>query len=103
MAQWFQKESELEYWMQPYTGMVMMPGYKRVLHTDTRLFFELYHQLLAMGYQETQLADDVVFRRWGKGDAIPVEIAFAKTVFGLARHKNLKPSATFNCLPGRQR
>ena len=97
MERWFCRESEIEYWLRPFTGRVTMPGYRHVLHTDTRLCFDLYWQLLELGYTEAQLADDVVFRRWGKGIPVPVEVAFTKTVYGLARHQGLMPSERFNC------
>ncbi len=99
MARWFSKESEIEYWMRPYTGLVMMPGYERVLHNNTRLFFDFYWQLLLMGYSETQLADYVVRRRWGTKPPAPHDLAFVKAVYHLARHKQLRPSRAFNYFP----
>jgi hypothetical protein len=99
MARLFQKESEVEYWMQPYTGLLMLPGYRRELHTNTRLFWDYYWQLLWLGYQETQLADYVIRRRWERRPPVPVEIAFAKAVYYLADRRGLKPSRAFNYFP----
>lgn len=96
MERWFRREGEIEYWLRPYIGLVMMPGYRRVMHQDTRLVFDLYWKLLARGYSETQLADYVVRRRWDHDPPASEAVAFAKAVLHLARGQKLRPSPAFN-------
>ena len=81
--------------MRPFTGVVMLPGCKREMWTETRLFFDLYWQLLWLGYTEDQLADHVIRKRWETKPPMPEAIAFVKAVYDLADHKNLMPSSAF--------
>ena len=79
--------------MRPFTAPVRMPGYRRCLHTNTRLFFDLYWQLLELAYTEQQIADHAVL--WGHRSRLPGEIALAQAVFDLAAHRQLARSGEF--------
>lgn len=98
MRRWFTKEADLEHWLKPFTGMVMVPGNRREHMTETRLFFDLYWQLLCLGYGEDQLAEYVIRKRWETHPPMPEGIAFVKMVFWLAEHKGLSPSKKFTPL-----
>lgn len=87
--------------MQPFTGMVMVPGNRRELRTETRLFFDLYWQLLRLGYTEDQLAEYVIRKRWETMPPMPEGIAFVKAIYRLAEHKELSPSKVFTPLFGK--
>lgn len=92
---YFKNEKELEYWMRPFTGRVMLPGQRSVLHTDTRLFFILLWQLLCMGYSEVQLAEYALETRWSRTPPLPEALALAEAVYTLAEKQNLAPTEDF--------
>lgn len=61
MAATFIREAEIEYWLAPFTGTALLPGYRRVHLTETRLFWNTYWQLLSRGYSEQELADHAMW------------------------------------------
>jgi len=87
------RENELERWLKPFTGAVMLPGYRRELIERTRLFFDLYWQLLELGFTEQQIADHALEWRWPS--QLPSEIALDQAVFDLAKEWNIGASDTF--------
>lgn len=86
-------EHETERWLEPFTARVRMPGYRRQLFESTRLFFDLYWQLLELGYSEQQIADHAVM--WGARSQLPRELVIAQAVFDLAEHNSLSLSPAF--------
>lgn len=93
MAYALKKDREIEYWMKPFIGRVRMSGYKSRLFENTRLFFDLYWQLLNLGCTEQQIADHAVM--WGARSQLPGEIALAQAVFDLAERQGLECSEMF--------
>jgi len=67
--------------------------------SNSRLFFDLYWQLLELGYTEQQIADHAVL--WGHRSQLPGEITLMQAVFDLAEHKQIVRAATFLPCVGR--
>lgn len=97
MAFALKRDNEFERWLRPFTGAVLLPGYRRELIERTRLFFDLYWQLLALGFTEQQIADHAVEWRWPS--QLPEEIALDQAVLDLARERDLKVSERFDVYP----
>ena len=95
MAQWFDSTRDLEESLRPYTGALVLPGQRLRLKTSSRLLFDLYWQLLAIGYTCEQVAGHALAKRWESRPPLQEDLAFALAVFDLARHKNLVPSDCF--------
>lgn len=87
------RDNEIERWMKPFAARVRMPGYKRVTHQSTRLFFHLYWRLEQIGYTEHQIADHAV--ALGHQAQLPREIALTRAVFDLAAHNDLQVAEPF--------
>ena len=92
----FMTEAESEFLMRPFTGVVMVPGYRRERYTETRLFYDLLWLLLRLGYSEEQLVDFAISKRWSTRPPLPEKIAYAKAIYILARQNNLRPSPEFS-------
>lgn len=97
MAFALKRDNEFERWLRPFTGLLMLPGYRRELVERTRLFYDLYWQLLALGFTEQQIADHAVEWRWPS--QIPGEVALDLAVFDLAKQWNLEVSERFDVYP----
>ena len=88
MAFGLKTEKQFEEWLRPFAAPVRFPGYKRGMFKSTKLFFELYWQLLAMGYSEQQIADHAV--GFWRISPLPPELALEYAVFHLANHQELE-------------
>ena len=93
MAFALKRDLQFEHWLKPFTGSVMLPGYRRELCKRSRLFFELYWQLLDLGFTEQQIADHAVEWRWPS--QLPSEIALDQAVFDLAKQEGLQVGERF--------
>ncbi len=94
MAFAMRRDNEFEHWLQPFTGAVMLPGYRRQLRKTTRLWFELYWQLLALGFTEQQLADHALEWRWVS--KLPDDLALDQAVMDLAREWGIEVRDEFD-------
>ncbi len=93
MAFALKRDRQFEHWLKPFTASVMLPGYRRALIERSRLFFELYWQLLDLGFTEQQIADHALEWRWPS--QLPSEIALDQAVFDLAKQEDLQVGKRF--------
>jgi hypothetical protein len=90
MALTFQRENQLEPWLRPFVSSALMPGYRRVLIEQTRLFWIAYWDLMVkVGFTDGQIADYALYCKHEILGGLPDEIAMADAVFDLARHHGL--------------
>ena len=88
MAFLFDEENTLEWWLEPCSSWLTGYGYKDQKHTNTRVFWNTYWQLLDLGFTEQQIVDHTIAWRYYL-NGVSFDLAMTAAVQDLAKEWGL--------------